>query len=83
MSVTLHIPDSITSGLRLPESEIESRLRMELAVALYKREILSFGKSVELAGVNRYQFGELLKERGVARHYGPDELSEDVGYARS
>ena len=83
MSITLHIPDSVTSGIRLPESEIETRLRMELAIALYKQEILSFGKSVELAGVNRYQFGELLKERGVARYYGPEELAEDVGYARS
>ena len=27
MAVTLHIPDSITNGLRLPESEIEPRLR--------------------------------------------------------
>ena len=61
MPVTLHIPDSIASGLRLPEKEIETRLRMELALALYQQEILSFGKSVELAGVNRHQFGELLR----------------------
>ena len=81
MSVTLHIPDSIISGIRFPEGEIEPRLRTELALALYAQDILSFGKGSELAGVTRYQFGELLQQRGTARHYGPDELAEDLGYA--
>lgn len=54
MPVTLHIPDSIASGLRLPEAEIEPRLRLELALALYSQAILSFGKASELAGINRY-----------------------------
>jgi len=34
MSVTLEIPDSVVQGLRLPEGEIQQRLRLELAVAL-------------------------------------------------
>lgn len=82
MSVTLHLPDSIANSLRLPEGEIESRLRVELAVALYGQGILSFTKANELAAIHQYQFAELLGQRGVARHYGPDELAEDIGYAR-
>jgi len=53
MAITLHIPDSITVGLRLPEGEIEARLRLELALALYGQGILSFGKAAELAGADR------------------------------
>ena len=83
MSITLHLPDSVVNSLRLPEGEIETRLRTELAIALYGQRILSFGKASELAAIDRYQFGELLSQRGVARHYGPDELAEDVSYARS
>lgn len=49
MAVTLHIPDSITVGRRQPEGEIEERLRLELALALYGQRILSFGKAAELA----------------------------------
>ncbi len=82
MSITLHLPDSVTNSLRLPEEEIETRLRAELAVALYGQGILSFGKAGELATLNRQQFGELLNQRGITRHYGSDELAEDVGYAR-
>lgn len=82
MAVTLHIPDSITTGLRLPEGEIEGRLRLELALALYGQGILSFGKAAELAGADRTHLAEQLTRRGIPRHYGPEELLEDLSYAR-
>ena len=82
MSVTLHIPDSIVSGLRLPEAEVEPRLRLELALALYGQGILSFGKASELAAIGRYQFADFLGERGIPRQYGAEELAEDLTYAR-
>ena len=82
VSLTLHIPDSVAQGLRLPEAEREQRLRMELALALYAQGILSFGKGSELAGLGRYAFAELLGTRGVPRHYRDEELAEDLTYAR-
>jgi len=83
LSVTLHIPDSVTSGIRLPEGEIEPRLRLELALALYSQGILSFGKASELAAIGRHQFAEFLGQRGIPRQYGAEELAEDLAYARS
>ena len=82
MSITLHIPDSVASGLRLPEAEIEPRLRTELAIALYGQGILSFGKASELAGAGRNHLAYLLAQRGIPRHYGTEELGEDTAYAR-
>jgi len=82
MSIILRIPDSVAQSLRLPEGEAESRLRTELAVALYAQGILSFGKAAELAGISRFRFGELITSRAIPRHYGENELAEDVEYAR-
>jgi predicted HTH domain antitoxin len=82
MTLQLDIPESIASGLRLPEAEIEPRLRLELALALYSQDILSFGKAVELSGISRYPFGDLLAKRGIARHYTESDLALDVSYAR-
>ena len=82
MSITLHIPDSVARSLRLPEGEAEQRLRSELALALYAQGILSFGKASELAGLSRYLFADLVARRGVPRHYGEEELAEDLAYAR-
>jgi predicted HTH domain antitoxin len=40
----------------------------ELAVALYARGILSFGKARELTSFNRIEFGRLLGRRETPRH---------------
>jgi predicted HTH domain antitoxin len=48
MSITLTVSDSVARSLRLPEGEVEERLRCELALSLYAQGILSFGKATEL-----------------------------------
>jgi predicted HTH domain antitoxin len=80
MNITLQIPDSITRSLRIPEAEAEARVRQELAAALYASGLLSFGKASELAGVSRFTFSDVLAQRHIPRHYGQDELNEDVTY---
>jgi len=83
MALLLDIPESITSSLQIPEGQAEPRLRLELALALYAQDILSFGKAVELSGISRYQFGSILTQRAIPRHYVEDDLALDVEYARS
>jgi predicted HTH domain antitoxin len=82
MIVHLEIPESIAKSLRLPSTEVEPRLRTELAVALYGQGILSFGKASELADLSRFRFAELVTRREIPRHYTDDELAQDLGYAR-
>lgn len=78
----IHIPTSIAEALALPEGRKEEELRRELALTLYREEMLSLGKARELAGMSKQAFGQLLGERGIRRHYGADELEEDLSYAR-
>jgi predicted HTH domain antitoxin len=80
--LTLHIPDSVLQGLRIPEQEIAQRLRTELAIALYAQGALSLGKAAELAEMNRMLSGEIVGQRGIPRHYGDAELAQDVSYGR-
>ena len=81
MSITLEIPESVLRSLRVPEGEAEERLRMESAVAVYAQGLLSFGKPAEMANLTCFQFGDLITQRGIPRHYGPEELAEDLAYA--
>lgn len=83
MTYQIDIPESIASSLRLPAPEIQSRLRTELAVALYVQGILPFGKASELAELPRFAFADLITQRNIARHYSEDELTQDIGYARA
>lgn len=76
------IPEDVYDALELPEGERESAVRRELAVSLYARGALSFGKARALADLSKVEFHRLLGERQVARHYTSEELEEDVEYAR-
>jgi len=82
MSLQLRIPSSVTQAILLPEDRMTAELQVELAVALYSQSLLSFGKARELAGMDKYEFGRLLGQRGVPRHYTREELADDLAYAR-
>jgi predicted HTH domain antitoxin len=82
MSLKLEIPDDIVQAIRLPPAEQEHQLLVELAVALYARSMLSFGKARELAQMSKYEFGILLGQREIPRHYEAEDLDDDVRYAR-
>ncbi len=56
-------------ALKIPEKEKEKTLLIELAVSLYQRGILSFGKARELAKMDKWEFHEELGKRNIARHY--------------
>lgn len=82
MGLLLQIPDSVTQALRLPEGRMKEDLLLELAVALYAQGVLSFGKARELATLSKSEFGQVLGRRGIVRHYGREELEDDMTYAR-
>ncbi len=77
----IRIPEDVFDALKIPDGERERELQLELAVSLYDRGALSFGKARELAGMSKDEFQRELGERGVERHYTDDELDEDQRYA--
>lgn len=81
MSLQLEIPEGIAQAIRLPEARMKNELLVELALSLYSQRFLSFGKASELAVMPKYEFGLLVGKRGIPRHYGPEELEEDIAYA--
>ncbi|MGF1496685.1 MAG: UPF0175 family protein [Elainellaceae cyanobacterium] len=81
MSLQISIPESVLQAIRLPEQRIHQELLQELAAALYAQDLLSFGKARELAQMDKYEFGHFLGQRGILRHYGSQELEDDLAYA--
>lgn len=70
----LHLPDEIIRPLNLSEEE----LLQELAISLYAAKRLSFGQARKLAGINWFRFRQILDERGVPAHYGPEDFEQDL-----
>ena len=78
----IEIDDEIYEALKIPEAEREATVKTELAVSLYDRGVLSFGKARRLAGLSKQAFHELLGDRQIERHYTREELEEDIEYAQ-
>jgi len=78
----IEIDEEVYDAMDLPETEREAALKRELAVSLYARGVLSFGRARQLADLSKRDFHRLLGERAVERHYTEAELDEDLGYAR-
>ena len=74
----LEMPAELKEALRVPPEEQLARLRRELAVRLYQKDLLSFGKARELAGMSKWEFHFLLGEEGIVRRYDAEELEEDL-----
>jgi predicted HTH domain antitoxin len=79
--VTLEVSSEVLDAVKLPPAEVESELKKELAVALYRRGVLPLSKARLLAEMTRWQFEEILAERQVPRHYTESDLDDDVRYA--
>jgi predicted HTH domain antitoxin len=77
-TVKLELTAEAVAALRLPRGEEQSRLRRELAVRLYEKGLLSFGKAREVAGLTKWEFHELLGTENITRRYDVDDLQQDL-----
>ncbi len=76
--IGLEIPEELVDALRLPRQEIPERLKRELALRLYEKGFLGFGKARQLAGATKWEFSALLAQEGICRHYDEEELERDL-----
>ncbi len=81
-SISLNIPEDIILSLKIPKNKIHEELLKELAITLYERHILSFGKARELAKMSKWEFHDELGRRKTPRHYTENDLEEDIKFAR-
>lgn len=81
--MVLQIPSELAEALQLPAPERLSRLRHELALRLYDKGLLSFGKARELAQLGNWDFHELLAQEGMLRRYDVQELQHDLSALES
>lgn len=80
MAVTLNIPDDVAAAIKWPRKQLDHQLTIEMAYALYGRGLASMGTARRLAGLDKWAFLEGLAERQLERHYGANELREDIEY---
>lgn len=76
-NLTVEFPGELLESMRLPSAEIPARVKRELALRLYQKGLLTFGKARALAEASKWEFHELLGEEGVLRRYDEADLAVD------
>ena len=79
---TIAIPSDVLSSMKIPLSDREQVLKLELAFALYQRGMLAMGPARRLAGISKREFLEELGKRKIERHYTIEEFEEDLAFAK-
>jgi len=72
--VEIELPDWV----RLPRGEVEKRVKIELALRLYRKGIVSMGQARRLAGLSKWDFLELLAKEKIPLSYDVEELGKDL-----
>ena len=61
-TISIDFPSDIFLALNETESEIKQRIKISLAIRLYKLQKLTIGKAAQVAGLSRLQFETILSE---------------------
>ena len=57
---TKRVVIEVPGNLKIPPEELEERLRVELALRLYEKGIISLGQARRISGLSKWDFLELL-----------------------
>lgn len=77
-TLTLDIPEDILASVKIPRNRLQSELRRELALQLYREHMISFANAHRLAEMSKIDFHHLLSARGIPRQYDEEDFEQDV-----
>jgi len=78
MKITIDLPEDVIKILNIPEGELSSELKIQIAIHFYEKGKLSFGKARQLAGLSVQEFMEKLKENQIPLKYDIQDFKEDL-----
>ena len=64
-AITIDVPADILLALNETEIEFKQRIKISLAIRLYKLQKLTIGKAAQLSGMSRFEFETLLSENEI------------------
>jgi len=81
-TVTLEIPAGFARTFGSTDEEAARNAKIELAIAMYREARWSTRRAGEFAGMNRWDFMDVLKTRKVEMPYTKEMIEEDLAHGR-
>lgn len=76
--MTIELPDTILAKSHITAQDV----KLHIAIALFKEEILTLGQAALLAELPQLIFQQELAKRKIAVHYGVEELRQDLQHLK-
>lgn len=78
-TISIDFPADILLALNETESELKQRIKIILAIRLYKLQKLTIGKAAQISGLSRLQFETILSENEVPiSNLTIDDVIDDI-----
>lgn len=77
-TMTLDIPEEFLVGVKIPRNRLQADLKRELALQLYRENMISFANAHRLANMSKLEFHYLLGERQIPRQYDVEDYKKDL-----
>lgn len=65
-TISLDFPDDILLALNESENDLKKRIKLILAIQLYKLQKLTIGKAAQLSGISRFEFEKELSTNKIS-----------------
>jgi predicted HTH domain antitoxin len=76
--MVIELPDSVLAKTPLSEQ----RIKLLLAITLFREELLTLGQAAALADLPQLIFQQELAKRKIPMHYGIEELKQDIRHLK-
>lgn len=64
--ISIDFPNDILLALNESENDLKQRIKLTLAIQLYKVQKLTIGKAAQLSGMSRLEFEKVLSKNGIS-----------------
>jgi len=80
-TIQLNIPTEVLYAARIRRGDIQREVLERLALSFYMDGSLSFGQAARLAGLDYWQFSDLLVQTKTPYGYDVEDLESDLRHA--
>ncbi|NGZ89907.1 UPF0175 family protein [Psychroflexus maritimus] len=78
-TVSIDFPNDIVLALNESENDLKKRIKVTLAIQLYKLQKLTIGKAAQLSGMSRFEFEkELSKNKISISNLNEEDVLSDI-----
>lgn len=64
-TVNIDLPADILLTINESEKELKQRIKISLAIDLYRNQKITIGKAAQIVGVSRFEFETILSENNI------------------